>query len=74
MQGFDCCSLTLQPCRNPVVTPEGWLYDKEVILQYILDKKAEYQKQLRAYEAQGNREFKVKSEIEDAFTLSIRLI
>ena len=28
VKGFDCCSLMLQPCENPVVTKEGWLYDK----------------------------------------------
>ena len=38
--------------RNPVITPDGWLYDKEVILKYILEKKAEYQRKLKAYEAQ----------------------
>lgn len=58
IKGFDCCSLTLQPCRNPVITPDGWLYDKEVILKYILEKKAEYQRKLKAYEAQASREFK----------------
>jgi len=41
-----------------VVTPEGWLYDKEAVLQYILDKKAEYQKKLAEFEKQRDREFK----------------
>lgn len=54
---FDCCSLTLQPCRTPVVTPQGWLYDKEVILQYIVDKRMEYQKKLRAYQAESQKDF-----------------
>lgn len=58
IKGFDCCSLTLQPCKNPVVTPDGWLYDKEAILKYILEKKTEYQKKLNAYEAQKSRELK----------------
>jgi len=40
-----------------VVTPEGWLYDKEAVLQYIVDKKAEYQKKLAAFEKQRDREF-----------------
>ncbi len=57
IKGFDCCSLTLQPCRNPVVTPEGWLFDKEAVIKYILEKKAEYQKKLVAFEAQRDREF-----------------
>ncbi|TRY79872.1 hypothetical protein TCAL_06045 [Tigriopus californicus] len=54
---FDCCSLTLQPCRTPVVTPQGWLYDKEVILQYIVDKRMEYQKKLRAFQAESQKDF-----------------
>jgi len=29
----------LQPCRDPVITPHGYLYDKEAILEYILKKK-----------------------------------
>ena len=58
IKGFDCCSLTLQPCRNPVITPHGWIYDKEAILKYILDKKQEYQKKVTAFEAQRSREFK----------------
>ena len=41
IKGFDCCSLTLQPCRNPLVTADGWLYDKEAIIKYILEKKQE---------------------------------
>jgi len=49
---FDCCCLTLQPCRNPVVTPEGYLFDKEALLEYILTKKGEINKQMRAYERQ----------------------
>ena len=50
--GFDCCCLTLQPCDNPVVTKEGWLYDKESILKFMLEKKKEYAKKLKEYERQ----------------------
>ena len=53
---FDCCGLTLQPCREPVITPEGYLYDKEAILEYILSQKQDYSKKLREYEKQvGNK-------------------
>jgi len=55
---FDCCSLTLQPCRYPVVTRDGWLYDKEAILKYLIEKKEDYRRKQKAYEAQTNREFK----------------
>ncbi|CAG0884664.1 unnamed protein product [Darwinula stevensoni] len=52
IKDFDCCCLTLQPCRKPVVTPEGYLYDKESILEYILKKKREIARQLKEYEKQ----------------------
>ncbi|KAL5280628.1 NOSIP family protein [Megaselia abdita] len=50
VKSFDCCSLSLQPCRNPVVTKEGYLFDKESILQYIITKKNEYSRKLKEYE------------------------
>ena len=45
-------------CRNPVVTRDGWLYDKEAILKYILEKKEDYRRKQKAFEAQTSREFK----------------
>ncbi|KAG8038271.1 hypothetical protein G9C98_006598 [Cotesia typhae] len=56
VKGFDCCCLTLQPCRNPVITPDGYLFDKEAILEYILSKKREYSRKLKEYEAQKRKE------------------
>ncbi|XP_017032093.1 nitric oxide synthase-interacting protein homolog [Drosophila kikkawai] len=50
IKSFDCCSLTLQPCRKPVITKQGYLFDKEAILEYIVTKKNEYSRQLKAYE------------------------
>ena len=44
--------------RNPVVTKDGWLYDKEAILKYFIEKKEDYRRKQKAYEAQTNREFK----------------
>ena len=35
VKGFDCCSLMLQPCENPVVTKEGWLYDKGDLISEV---------------------------------------
>lgn len=72
VKSFDCCSLTMQPCRNPVVTwinipriplwsyidsyfynrKDGYLFDKEAILQYIISKKTEYARKLKEYERQ----------------------
>merc|ERR1712071_408241 len=58
LKPFDCCSLTLQPCRYPVVTPDGYLYDKEAILEYILKKKKENAKLQKAYDKQCKKEQK----------------
>jgi len=58
---FDCCGLTLQPCRDPVITPSGYLYDREAILEYIVHKKQEYAKQMKLFDQQ-----KKKFEAEEA--------
>ncbi|XP_062388190.1 nitric oxide synthase-interacting protein [Sardina pilchardus] len=52
IKDFDCCCLSLQPCRDPVVTPDGFLYEKEAILEYILHRKTEIAKKMKAYEKQ----------------------
>ena len=59
LTGYDCCSLTLQPCRTPMVSPEGWLFDKEALLKYIIEKKQEYARKLKEYERQKDRDLKV---------------
>uniref|UniRef100_A0A2M4BVG0 Nitric oxide synthase-interacting protein homolog n=1 Tax=Anopheles marajoara TaxID=58244 RepID=A0A2M4BVG0_9DIPT len=52
VKSFDCCSLSLQPCRNPVITKDGYLFDKEAILTYIIAKKNEYNRKMKEYEKQ----------------------
>lgn len=52
IKDFDCCCLSLQPCRDPVVTEDGYIYEKEAILQYILHQKTEIAKKMKAYEKQ----------------------
>lgn len=52
---FDCCCLTLQPCKNPVVTPDGYLYDKEAILEYILHQKREIARKMKEFEKQKQK-------------------
>lgn len=59
---FDCCCLTLQPCRNPVVTADGWLFDKEAILEYIITKKNEISRKMKQFEKEKRRE---QSELEE---------
>ncbi|XP_075214570.1 nitric oxide synthase-interacting protein homolog [Lycorma delicatula] len=56
VKDFDCCCLTLQPCRNPVVTKDGYLFDKEAILEYIITKKNEISRKLKEYEKQKHKE------------------
>lgn len=63
VKNFDCCSLTLQPCRNPIVTKEGYLFDKEAILEYIITKKNEYTRKLKQYEKQLKKEENEKKEL-----------
>ncbi|XP_041365839.1 nitric oxide synthase-interacting protein-like [Gigantopelta aegis] len=52
---FDCCCLTLQPCKDPVVTPDGYLFDKEAILEYILHQKKSIARKLKEFEKQKNK-------------------
>lgn len=52
IKDFDCCCLSLQPCKDPVVTPDGYLYEKQAILEYILHQKTEIAKKMKAYEKQ----------------------
>ncbi|KAL0993679.1 hypothetical protein UPYG_G00111520 [Umbra pygmaea] len=52
IKDFDCCCLSLQTCRDPVVTPDGYLYEKQAILEYILHQKKEIAKKMKAYEKQ----------------------
>lgn len=66
VKSFDCCSLTLQPCRNPVITKEGYLFDKEAILQYIITKKNEYTRKMKLYEKQLKKEENEKTELANA--------
>nr|CAG4648012.1 EOG090X08E0 [Moina brachiata] len=60
---FDCCSLTLQPCRNPVISSDGYLFDKEAILEYYLAKKKEIARLLKEYEKQSKREENERNEL-----------
>ncbi|MEN2498168.1 MAG: U5 small nuclear ribonucleoprotein [Marteilia pararefringens] len=40
LRQFDCCSLTLQKCVNPVISRFGDIFEKESIYRYILDMKS----------------------------------
>ena len=66
LTGWDCCSLTLQPCRTPLVSPQGFLFDKEALLKYMIEKKQEYARKMKEYERQKDRDLKDLHEIADA--------
>ncbi|KAL5250172.1 hypothetical protein ACHWQZ_G016035 [Mnemiopsis leidyi] len=51
-RNFDCCCLTLQPCTDPVVTPDGYLFEREAILTNLLKQKRKIAKQEKAYAKQ----------------------
>eukprot|EP00035_Acanthoeca_spectabilis_P039767 m.64974 g.64974 ORF g.64974 m.64974 type:complete len:306 (+) comp9735_c0_seq1:168-1085(+) len=52
MQPFDCCHLSTQPCKIPVITPDGYLYDKANILENLLHQKQEIARKMKEYEKQ----------------------
>lgn len=66
IKDFDCCCLTLQPCRNPVVTPEGFLFDKESILEYIIQQKKQIARKLKEFDKQLNRAKEEQKELAQA--------
>lgn len=68
VKGFDCCSLTLQPCRNPVLTKDGYLFDKEAILTYIITKKKEFARKMKEYERQLKEDAEEQTEKANAET------
>uniref|UniRef100_A0AC35FLZ1 Nitric oxide synthase-interacting protein homolog n=1 Tax=Panagrolaimus sp. PS1159 TaxID=55785 RepID=A0AC35FLZ1_9BILA len=47
---FDCCCLSLQPCREPLISPDGYIFDKESVLKYILHRKDMYAVEVKAYQ------------------------
>ncbi|CAB1341314.1 unnamed protein product [Coregonus sp. 'balchen'] len=62
IKDFDCCSLSLQTCRDPVVTPDGYLYEKQAILEYILHQKTEIAKKMKKQTQKSDSRLESKSE------------
>jgi nitric oxide synthase-interacting protein len=48
-----------------VVTQDGWLFDKEAVLKYMIEKKQEYSRKLKEYERQKIREEQEQKESEE---------
>ncbi|KAG0729855.1 Nitric oxide synthase-interacting [Chionoecetes opilio] len=63
---FDCCSLSLHPCRAPVVSADGHLFDKEAILEYIISKKNEVSRKMKEYQRQCKKEQTELAELSEA--------
>nr|XP_044990365.1 nitric oxide synthase-interacting protein isoform X2 [Jaculus jaculus] len=66
VKDFDCCCLSLQPCHDPVVTPDGYLYEREAILEYILHQKKEIARQMKAHEKQRGAQREEQKQLERA--------
>uniref|UniRef100_A0A8D8WRB3 Nitric oxide synthase-interacting protein homolog n=1 Tax=Cacopsylla melanoneura TaxID=428564 RepID=A0A8D8WRB3_9HEMI len=66
IKDFDCCCLTLQPCRNPVITKDGYLFDKEAILEYYITKKNEASRKMKEFEKQKKKDDDHLTEIANA--------
>jgi len=58
---FGYCYLSLQPAKEPVVSPSGHVYSKPVICEYMLEKIKELKKQRKAYDAQENAKSQAES-------------
>jgi len=52
---FGMCALSLQVPRDPVATPQGWIYEREYILEYLLQQKKELLLQRAQYDDQERR-------------------
>ena len=48
VKNFDACALSLSHATDPVVTPEGVLYDREHILRCLLHQKKDIARKLKA--------------------------
>mmetsp|Transcript_22858 Transcript_22858/g.65989 ORF Transcript_22858/g.65989 Transcript_22858/m.65989 type:complete len:327 (+) Transcript_22858:100-1080(+) len=71
--GTDCflpfghCALSLKAPKEPVCTPEGWIYDREFILENLLRQKLEKQADAKKYEAQEQRKARAQqAELQEA--------
>jgi nitric oxide synthase-interacting protein len=56
----------LQPCHDPVVTPDGYLYDREAILECLLHQKKEIARKTKEYEKQKTEQKREQEELAEA--------
>lgn len=56
VKDFDCCCISLHPCKDPIISQEGYLFEREAILEYILSKKSEIRRKTKEYEKQCKKD------------------
>eukprot|EP00929_Paragymnodinium_shiwhaense_P073998 TRINITY_DN37832_c0_g2_i1.p1 TRINITY_DN37832_c0_g2~~TRINITY_DN37832_c0_g2_i1.p1 ORF type:complete len:319 (+),score=86.25 TRINITY_DN37832_c0_g2_i1:124-1080(+) len=52
---FGYCGLSLKACKNPVATPDGYIYEREFIIESLLNQKMENAEKLKKWEEQERR-------------------
>lgn len=52
---FGFCCLSMKAPQNPVVTPEGFIYDRDFIIQYMAETKKDLLEKKEEYEADQRR-------------------
>jgi len=62
VKDWDDCALSLAPAIDPVVTPEGVLYSRELILENLLAQKKERAKEHAAWRAQEEEDARRSAE------------
>lgn len=58
---FGYCGLSLKAPKNPVCTPDGYVYDREFILESLLNQKLEAQAKQKAYEKQEQKKARTEA-------------
>ena len=67
-QPFGHCCLSLAPVEDAVMTPSGHIYEREVILEYLLKKTKELKKQAKDFEKQEQQQVSEQRQKELAAT------
>lgn len=52
MRAFDCCVISLTNCKNPMLSKQGYIFDRESLLEYIVARKTAYKADSKEWEKQ----------------------
>eukprot|EP00054_Salpingoeca_dolichothecata_P018167 m.111215 g.111215 ORF g.111215 m.111215 type:complete len:300 (-) comp22766_c0_seq2:58-957(-) len=66
VRNFDCCCLSNQPCREPLVTPDGYIFEKESIYENLLTQKRAIARKLKQFERQKTKFKRERKELLEA--------